>query len=1697
MKNRIFSISATKRFVASIMAFLLLSQSAMALTFTVDNTGDGSDAAAGNGVCDTGGAVCTLRAAIEEANARASGDTIDFGVGAATVTVGSSLSVAVGNFTLQNSSGNAVGLDGNNGAYDILTVSGDNLTIDGNDNLYFYNSSSNGITLTSAAENISISDVTVGLDAAGTIDATNAGISVQGDDVLIDSSVISGNTQDGVVMGDGVSDVTISNNIIGLDSTGAMAKANSNNGIKVNPTVGAVDFDGDAGGTGGQGLNIDNNTISGNTDDGITIGSGATQNIDGTITINDNEIGTNAAGTAAVANGGDGIDGTELVVGDWTVDDNTISGNTENGISIRAGNSVTIIDNEIGFNAAVTGAVGNTYDGISVDGTTVTITGNAIGNNGYSGISVNNGDDLVTINITNNDIGYTDNVPNTDFGNTDKGISITSQNASTVNMNADLTTTANKIAYNNSAAVSIGNGPTSFVATGNVIGLKDTGGGVYNAAAANASGFAIAGDNLTTVTIGGVDATDDKNLIKDGITISNTAASAAITIKNNYVGVGTGNTNVGTAGVSVSDGNTVDVISNVIGNSTGDGILIGGGVTITIQGNSIGVGANGTTAMANTGDGIDINAATVTSVLIGTNGDAVNDAGEINVVTANGESGIEVADVAATTSTVTIKGNYVGIAADGTTVASLGNTVDGIKIMEGAVTLGGTNTIASGTLGQGNIISNNTATGVLLGTNVTSATVSGNVIGLKKDGSSEYAMDAGNGSHGFYTNSSGLASLTIGATGAGNGNVISGNASSGISLSALAAAAVVSMVNNYIGLNFDGDAKVANDIRGVIVNSGNTVTIGGTSSAERNVISGNTGGGINFDSGFSGTGNVLGNYIGLNAAGTAAIDGGNTSGGISISAGTVNIGNGSSGAGNVISGNKYVGISAGGGTVNIKGNYVGLDATGESAIGNGVSVSDGLNCGGILITGGTVTVGGSDLSDANKRNVISGNYGQGVLVALSNAVIDGNYIGTDKDGASDVGNVDGATPVDTDANGSGITVVDMDGSAVNGTVIGGTTPNTNGNVISGNAGNGISIVHAASGLGQNWTSKYIKEAVLGFAANRTTAIANDGYGIYVEDTSGGGNISNLQLGGSSNYINTTSNYGVYLVNVLSGALYGGYDWVSDHNAFTNPAVTWQAVVGGVSQIAACGDGVDNDQDGLVDTLDAGCTGVTDTDETNIGDGGGGGGGGGSGSGTGTSSTSTSTATASDNTDTASSEESTGQEVSEEVSSEEVSEEVSSEEVSFEEVASEEVENVNNFAAEMASVISETIGTETTEITSFEVDNSIANAVASEVASDVSVETPASVVQNMVMETITGELDVAATENSEQVEQARETAQEISVSSLESAVDSLDEVTVTNSAGETVVLNGSDIDNVEVLVAPLYTEGELEQMQGQATEEGRTVFVVDTSSDMDNDGMPDMLELSLGTMWAENQDQDDYNDLDEYFLDLDLLEQDSVPEEPKMTSRAGTVSSNNPILWFSGLPGDTVNVMLVDVDGVTTEELKTMRLSKLMENDDRIKKIDLGNITISENNKALLASNIPDGNYYVIAKGSEGIGDVKKLVVNGDEDLKDPEVRSYIPGVRTDCRFSLKWVDFLPQVEMNCSFVEEKPGLVIVENAAPGTLIQATWQSVILNSVVLSDASQVEIEVPDDLPEGDHEVIVYAYDPVMNVMSGISRLLFRK
>ena len=179
---------------------------------------------------------------------------------------------------------------------------------------------------------------------------------------------------------------------------------------------------------------------------------------------------------------------------------------------------------------------------------------------------------------------------------------------------------------------------------------------------------------------------------------------------------------------------------------------------------------------------------------------------------------------------------------------------------------------------------------------------------------------------------------------------------------------------------------------------------------------------------------VQGNYIGTNAAGTAALP---NSTGISIgnlSSGAL-IGGTAPGTGNLISGNASAGVVLQAGVLNatIQGNVIGLNQSGTAALADA-----GM---GIQLHTNGATVGGTQ---AGARNVISGNGFSGVQLngqpAAANSIL-GNYIGT---------NLDGTGAVPNQQNGVLIT------NQSSNNTIGGAAAGA-GNVISGNGGRGIFI----------------------------------------------------------------------------------------------------------------------------------------------------------------------------------------------------------------------------------------------------------------------------------------------------------------------------------------------------------------------------------------------------------------------------------------------------------------------------------------------------------------------------------------------------------------------------------------------------------------------------------------------------------------
>ncbi|HZR80881.1 MAG TPA: Calx-beta domain-containing protein [Candidatus Binatia bacterium] len=237
--------------------------------------------------------------------------------------------------------------------------------------------------------------------------------------------------------------------------------------------------------------------------------------------------------------------------------------------------------------------------------------------------------------------------------------------------------------------------------------------------------------------------------------------------------------------------------------------------------------------------------------------------------------------------------------------------------------------------------------------------------------------------------------------------------------------------NCYIGVDRTGQVAAPNAGYGISV-SGTQNVIGGTVAGTRNLISGNASNGILLydDAHFTA---IYGNYIGTNAAGTAAI--GNGSYGIRVFGAKNQIG--APNAGNLISGNnRGVALEAGADITFVRGNIIGLNATGTAKL---------PNSGGLSIGSDSNLVGGSV---AGAGNVISGNAYDGIAIqdGATGNTIAGNKIGTNLDGSVARGN-----------DGYGIRTI---GVATNNT-IGGTAAGS-GNLISGN-GRGISFEYGATG----------------------------------------------------------------------------------------------------------------------------------------------------------------------------------------------------------------------------------------------------------------------------------------------------------------------------------------------------------------------------------------------------------------------------------------------------------------------------------------------------------------------------------------------------------------------------------------------------------------------------------------------------------
>jgi len=667
---------------------------------------------------------CTLRAAIQQANATGGRDTINIqhrpriSIQSALPTITESVIIQRAGTTRMEVNGNAIPSSG-------LRFTAGNNIIRG----FAVNSfDGNGIWL-SGGGGSTITDMYVGttLNGNGSMSNVDAGIRIDNspNNTIgnnFNRNVISGNGDTGILInGAASSGNTITGSNIGVGANGTTRLGNGGSGISVVGASGTT--------IGGATAGV-RNIISDNGGRGIVIsGTGVT----GT-KIYGNYIGTAANGTQDLGNAQSGISifgASDTHIGDLAANTGNIISGNGTGITLQGNNPAAnyVQGNIIGLDVNG-GALPNTGDGVFITGSSRNVIGgdqpalrNVISGNGQEGIQIQGGSAMTR--ILGNYIGVGLNGQD-DRGNRRIGIFITGSPDTTIGgVTAGV---RNIIAGNGSHGILVyqtSSQPTTI--QGNYIGLKSDG---IEPLGNSENGIRL--QDTSGVTVGGPVATNNEpgNVIaanrEYGISISG-ASSSNNTMQGNIIGLNRNGSQVPQAGTTVQDlaarqevgirihnapGNTVggdtEAMRNWISGHRRMGVWISGSGAAgnKIYGNYIGTDKAGNIARGNHEMGVAIFDANGNFIggATGTTGDPPG-----NLISGNNIGNrFGAVQLQGNSQNNEVKGNLIGTQADGTT--PLANESDGIVIINGP-----TNNLVGGTgADDGNLITASVKTGVLI-----------------------------------------------------------------------------------------------------------------------------------------------------------------------------------------------------------------------------------------------------------------------------------------------------------------------------------------------------------------------------------------------------------------------------------------------------------------------------------------------------------------------------------------------------------------------------------------------------------------------------------------------------------------------------------------------------------------------------------------------------------------------------------------------------------------------------------------------------------------------------------------------------------------------------------------------------------------------------------------------------------------------
>ena len=992
--------------------------------FIVNSIGDSVDADPGNGVCETATpGECTLRAAIEEANAISGTNTITFDT--------------TGTISL---------------TADLPAISDDIIIDGGNPALVTINGlSTYGVMYVNSDKSLTIKNLTItkggGFSCPPILSSLCGGaIYNNGGTVVVENSNFNNNNSSDLLAGSGIFNIgtlTVTNSTFDGNASpdgrgGAIANHIGTATITNSTFSGNTSLDG----TGGAISNADGATIINSTfsDNVATFGGGIYNT--GELTITNSVFSTNVAfvspnlggqgGGGAIYNFSTG----NLVINNASISNNnsnTVGGGIDNAGILTVKNSTISNNSSSGegggiINYMTLTVAGSTFadntsnsgGGISNQGNEATITNSTFFNNtaGLLGGGVEN---TGTLTLSNS----------TFFKNTNNTIPFTGEFGGAVDNSTGTLTLRNSILAesllgncNIGAGVTVTDGggnlssdnscPFSGTSANNIdplLGpLKDNGGLTQTMALLAGS------PAIDTGVAAFCPATDQRGVTRpQGATCDIGAYEAGVSIfevtNTNNSGPGSLRQAILNAN-AIPNGNALDQIQfNIPGAGVktiqpasplpdiSDSVIIDGYTQPGAQPNTLTVGDNAVLL-------IELDGANAGALANGLRITAGNNFVRGLAINSFGGNGIVLNGAAAIGNV--IQGNYIGLNAAGNT--ALRNGRWGIVITGGA----SNNTIGGTTIDARNLLSGNTLAGIKIENATTAGNlVQGNYIGTDKNGS----LALSNRQQGVAI-VSGAHNNIIGGTTIEARNIISGNGSYGIEIGNPGTTANT-MLGNFIGVKADGTGPLPNDIDGILIRSqASSNIIGGTVIGARNLISGNRSSGVRISDAGT-TGNLIeGNYIGTNTSGAASIPNGAFGMVIGAGASGNTVGNSDHDLGvcnracNLISGNGTSGvIITGSGTTNntIQGNYIGTNAGGTSAIPNanvGVSIADGAS---------DNRVGGTGIGESN---LIAFNDRQGVAVVGTsvrnvirrNSIFSNNGLGIDLNGdgvtANDIGDSD-------------------------------------------------------------------------------------------------------------------------------------------------------------------------------------------------------------------------------------------------------------------------------------------------------------------------------------------------------------------------------------------------------------------------------------------------------------------------------------------------------------------------------------------------------------------------------------------------------------------------------------------------------------------------------------------------------------------